>query len=144
GRRRHLHDRLMDKLGDPDLQRELMELQMNLDIVAPGDDLENQYPFRGDEGLDLLQAMKLMENLQDMDDLEKQLEKTQYGGSLDEIDEEKLREMLGEEAAETLNQLNEIFQILDEAGYIRRMRNQWELTPRGVRRIGEKALGEIY
>jgi len=135
---------MMDKVGDPELQRELMELQMNLDIVAPGDDLENQYPFRGDEGLDLLQAMKLKENLQDMDDLEKQLEKTQYGGNLDEIDEEKLREMLGEEAGETLKQLKDFLEILEEAGYIRRKGNQWELTPRGVRKLGEKALGEIY
>jgi uncharacterized protein with von Willebrand factor type A (vWA) domain len=142
--RQQLQDLLMDKVGDPELQRELMELQMNLDIVAPGDDLENQYPFRGDEGLDLLQAMKLMENLQDMDDLEKQLEKTQYGGNLDEIDEEKLREMLGEEAGETLKQLKDFLEILEEAGYIRRKGNQWELTPRGVRKLGEKALGEIY
>src|SRR5207244_12464525 len=142
--RQQLHDLLMDKIGDPDLQRELMELQMNLDIVAPGDDLENQYPFRGDEGLDLLQAMKLMDNLQDMDDLEKQLEKTQYGGNLDEIDEEKLRDLLGEEAAETLNQLKEVLEIREEAGYIRRKGKQWQLTPRGVRMIGEKALGEIY
>jgi uncharacterized protein with von Willebrand factor type A (vWA) domain len=142
--RQQLQDLLMDKVGDPELQRELMELQMNLDIVAPGDDLENQYPFRGDEGLDLLQAMKLMENLQDMDDLEKQLEKTQYGGNLDEIDEEKLREMLGEEAADTLKQLKDFLEILEEAGYIRRKGNQWELTPRGVRKLGEKALGEIY
>ena len=142
--RQQLHDLMMDKVGDPELQRELMELQMNLDIVAPGDDLENQYPFRGDEGLDLLQAMKLMENLQDMDDLEKQLEKTQYGGNLDEIDEEKLREMLGEEAADTLKQLKDFLEILEEAGYIRRKGNQWELTPRGVRKLGEKALGEIY
>jgi uncharacterized protein with von Willebrand factor type A (vWA) domain len=142
--RQQLQDLLMDKVGDPELQRELMELQMNLDIVAPGDELENQYPFRGDEGLDLLQAMKLMENLQDMDDLEKQLEKTQYGGNLDEIDEEKLREMLGEEAADTLKQLKDFLEILEEAGYIRRKGNQWELTPRGVRKLGEKALGEIY
>jgi uncharacterized protein with von Willebrand factor type A (vWA) domain len=142
--RQQLQDLLMDKIGDPELQRELMELQMNLDIVAPGDDLENQYPFRGDEGLDLLQAMKLMENLQDMDDLEKQLEKTQYGGNLDEIDEQKLQELLGEEAAETLKQLKDFLEILEEAGYIRRKGNQWELTPRGVRKIGEKALGEIY
>ncbi len=142
--RQQLQDLMMDKVGDPELQRELMELQMNLDIVAPGDDLENQYPFRGDEGLDLLQAMKLMENLQDMDDLEKQLEKTQYGGNLDEIDEEKLREMLGEEAGETLKQLKDFLEILEEAGYIRRKGNQWELTPRGVRKLGEKALGEIY
>jgi uncharacterized protein with von Willebrand factor type A (vWA) domain len=142
--RQQLHDLLMDKVTDPELQRELMELQMNLDIVAPGEDLENQYPFRGDEGLDLLQAMKLMENLQDMDDLEKQLEKTQYGGNLDDIDEDKLRELLGEEASETLKQLKDFLEILEEAGYIRRKGKQWELTPRGVRKIGEKALGEIY
>src|SRR5207244_114003 len=142
--RQQLHDLLMDKIGDPDLQRELMELQMNLDIVAPGDELENQYPFRGDEGLDLLQAMKIMDKRQEMDELEKQLEKTQYGGNLDEIDEEKLRDLLGEEAAETLNQLKEFLEILEEAGYFRGKGNQWELTPRGVRKIGEKALGEIY
>ncbi len=142
--RRQLQDLLMDKIGDPELQRELNELAINLDIVAPSDELQNQYSFRGDEELDLLQAMGLMENLQDMDDLEKQLEKTQYGGDLDDIDEEKLRQLLGDEAAETLKQLKDFLEILEEAGYIRRKGNQWELTPRGVRKIGEKALGEIY
>ena len=34
--RQQLQDLLMDKVGDPELQRELFELQMNLDIVAPG------------------------------------------------------------------------------------------------------------
>ncbi len=141
---RQLRDLLMDKVDDPELQRELSELAINLDIVAPIDELQNQYPFRGDEGLDLLQAMKLMDNLQDMDDLEKQLERTQYGGDLEDIDEEKLRELLGEEAAQTLEQLKQFLEILEEAGYIRRKGNAWELTPRGVRKLGEKALGEIY
>jgi uncharacterized protein with von Willebrand factor type A (vWA) domain len=142
--RRQLQDLLMDKVSDPDLQRELQELQINLDILSPSQDMQNQYPFRGDEELDLLQAMGLMGNLQDMDELEKQLERTQYGGSLDEIDEEKLREVLGEEAGEQLQQLKDFLQALEDAGYIRRKGNNWELTPRGVRKIGEKALGEIY
>jgi len=142
--RRQLQDLLMDKIGDPALQRELQELAINLDILDPNQDLRNQYPFRGDEELDLLQAMRLMENLQGLDDLEKQLERTQYGGNLDEIDEEKLRELLGEEAAQVLKQLKDFLEILEEAGYIRRKGNAWELTPKGVRKIGEKALGEIY
>ncbi len=141
--RRQLQDLLMDKVGDPDLQRELNELAINLDILGPND-MQNQYPFRGDEELDLLQAMGLMGDLQGMDDLEKQMEKTQYGGNLDDIDEDKLRELLGEEAAETLNQLRQFLEVLEEAGYIRRKGNNWELTPRGVRKLGEKALGEIY
>ncbi len=141
--RRQLQDLLMDKVGDPDLQRELNELAINLDILGTGE-MQNQYPFRGDEELDLLQAMGLMGDLQGLDELEKDLEKTQYGGSLDDIDEDRLRELLGDEAAETLNQLKQFLEVLEEAGYIRRKGNAWELTPRGVRKLGEKALGEIY
>jgi len=142
--RRQLQDLLMDKVGDPHLQRELQELAINLDILYPSRELQNQYPFRGDEELDLLQAMRLMDNLQGLDDLERQLERTQYGGNLDDIDEEKLRELLGEEASQTLRQLKEFLEILEEAGYIRRKDKAWELTPKGVRKMGEKALGEIY
>jgi len=142
--RRQLQDLLMDKVGDSDLQRQLGELMINLDILYPSADMQNQYPFRGDEELDLLQAMSLMDDLQGLDDLEKQLERTQYGGDLDEIDEEKLRELLGEEAYQTLKQLKDFLEILEEAGYIRRKGKNWELTPKGLRKIGEKALGEIY
>lgn len=141
--RRQLQDLLMDKIGDPELQRELSELAINLDILSPLRD-HNQYPFRGDEELDLLQAIRLMEDLQGLDELEKQLERTQYGGSLDDIDEEKLRQLLGEEAYQTLKQLKDFLEVLEKAGYIRRRGDQWELTPRGVRKLGEKALGEIY
>ena len=142
--RRQLQDLLMDKVGDPGLQRELQELAINLDILYPSRELQNQYPFRGDEELDLLQAMRLMDNLQGLDDLEGQIERTQYGGTLDDIDEERLRELLGDEAAQTLRQLKEFLEILEEAGYIRRKDKTWELTPKGVRKMGETALGEIY
>jgi uncharacterized protein with von Willebrand factor type A (vWA) domain len=142
--RRQLQDLMMERLDDPELQRELQELAINLDIVAPMQDMQNQYPFRGDEDLDLLQGLDMMGDLQGLDDLEKQLERTQYGGNLEDIDEEKLRELLGDEAADTLKQLKDFLEVLEEAGYIRRKGNQWELTPRGVRKLGEKALGEIY
>jgi len=142
--RHQLQDLLMEKIGDEELQRELQELAINLNILRPMGDFQNQYPFRGGEETDLLQAMQLMDRLQGLDDLERQLEKTQYGGSLDEIDEEKLREVLGEEAHQTLRQLQQLLEVLEEAGYIRRKGDNWELTPRGVRKIGQKALGEIY
>ncbi|HXG41588.1 MAG TPA: VWA domain-containing protein [Dehalococcoidia bacterium] len=142
--RRQLQDLLMDKVGDPELMRELQELAINLDILAPLRDLENQYPFRGDETLDLLQAMRLMEHMQGLDELERQLERVQYGGSLDDIDEERLRELLGEEAYQTFRQLKELLEVLERAGYIRRRGQEWELTPKAIRRIGQKALGEIY
>jgi len=144
--RRQLQDLLMEKIGDPELQRDLQELAINLDILYPMRDLRNQYPFRGDEELDLLQAMRLLDRLQGLDELEKQLERTQYGASLDDVDEDRLRELLGEEAYQTFRQLKQFLEILETAGYIRRKSASggWELTPRGIRKIGQKALGEIY
>jgi uncharacterized protein with von Willebrand factor type A (vWA) domain len=142
--RQQLQELLADKVGDPELQAELSELATNLEFLSPMRDLRNQYPFRGDEEVDLNEAMRLMDRMQSMDELERQLERTQYGGDIDEIDEEKLRELLGDEAAETLDQLRQFLEILEESGYIRRKGNSWELTPRGTRKIGQKALGEIY
>jgi uncharacterized protein with von Willebrand factor type A (vWA) domain len=142
--RRQLQDLLQEKIADPELMRDLQELSINLDILYPMRELRNQYLFRGDEELDLMEAMRLMDRLQGLDQLEKQLERTQYGGSLDDIDEEKLQELLGEEAAETFRQLKQFLEVLEQAGYIRRKGGNWELTPRGIRKIGQKALGEIY
>ena len=51
---------------------------------------------------------------------------------------------LGEEAKESFEQLRRFLEILEEAGYIRRKGRGWELTPRAIRKIGEKALAEVY
>ena len=144
GMRQQLQDLVADRLGDPGMQQQLSELASNLEALMPMRDLRNQYPFRGGEELDLQAAMRLMGEMQDMDQVERQLERTQYGGDLDEIDADKLEELLGEEARETLEQLRQLLQILEDAGYIRRKGASWELTPRGNRKIGEGALAEIY
>jgi uncharacterized protein with von Willebrand factor type A (vWA) domain len=142
--RQQLQDLLMDKIADPELRDEMAELAANLEFLYPQRDLRNQYPFRGEEEIDLTEAMKLMGDMQDLDELERQLERTQYGGDIDDIDMDKLRELLGEEAAETLDELKKFLEILEEAGYIRKRGNSYELTPRGTRKIGQAALGEIY
>ncbi len=142
--RQQLQDLLMDKIADPGLRDEMSELAANLEFLSPQRDMRNQYPFRGDEEIDLSEAMQLMGDMQDLDELERQLERTQYGGDIEDIDMEKLRELLGEEAAETLDELKKFLEILEESGYIRKRGNSWELTPRGTRKIGQAAMGEIY
>ena len=142
--RQQLQDLLADKIGDPELQQELSELAQNLEYLYPMRDLRNQYPFRGDEELDLEAAMRLMGHMQAIDELERQIERTQYGGDIEDIDADKLEEILGPEARETLEQLRRFLEILEEAGYIRRKGQGWELTPRGTRKIGQRALAEIY
>jgi uncharacterized protein with von Willebrand factor type A (vWA) domain len=142
--RQQLQDLLADKIGDAELQQSLNELAQNLEYLYPMRELRNQYPFRGDEEIDLQSAMQLMKQMQSIDEVERQLERTQYGGDIDDIDADKLEELLGPEARETLDQLKQFLEILEEAGYIRKKGNGYELTPRGTRKIGQRALAEIY
>ena len=142
--RQQLQSLLADKLGDPELEGELSQLALNLDYLNPTAERPSSYGFRGDEEIDLQAAMNLMGEMQDIDELERALERAQYDGDLDGVDGDKLRELLGDEAGDTLDELQQLLEVLEEAGYIRREGDGWELTPQGMRMIGQKALGEIY
>ena len=136
---------LMDqRMGEMGMGQELAQLAQNLEALYPMRDLRNQYPFRGQEELDLQAAMNLMGDMQQLDQMERALERVQYGGDIDDIDADELERLLGEEGREILEQLKQLMDLLEDAGYVRKNGNAWELTPRGTRRIGEKALAEIY
>ena len=55
-----------------------------------------------------------------------------------------MRELLGDEAVETVDELKKLLEVLENAGYIRKDGDEWELTPRGTRMIGQNALAEIF
>jgi uncharacterized protein with von Willebrand factor type A (vWA) domain len=142
--RRELQD-LMDGLFQNDeMQQELGELAMNLEQLYPMGSMRRQYPFQGDDSLSFMEAMRLMQELQEMDQLEKQLQRARDPQALDQIDSDRVRELLGDEAAQSLEQLKQLTKMLEEAGYIVKKGNRWELTPRGIRRIGQKALRDIF
>ena len=142
--RQQLGDMMQQLMGEMGMEQELAQLAQNLEALYPMRDLLNQYPFRGQEEIDLQAAMSLMGDMQQLDELERALERVQYGGNIDDIDPDLLEELMGEEAREILEQLKQLLELLEEAGYLEKKGNAWELTPRGNRRIGEKALAEIY
>ena len=142
--RQQLQGLMEQRMGEMGMQNELMQLAQNLEALYPMRDMRNQYPFRGSEELDLQAAMNLMGDMQRLDEMERALEQVQYGGDINSIDPDELEELLGEESREILEQLQQLLELLEEAGYIQKSGNSWELTPRGNRRIGEKALAEIY
>ena len=142
--RQQLGDMMQQLMGDMGMEQELAQLAQNLEALYPMRDMLNQYPFRGQEEIDLQAAMSLMGDMQQLDELERALERVQFGGDIDDIDPDLLEELMGEEAREILEQLKQLMELLEEAGYLEKKGNAWELTPRGNRRIGEKALAEIY
>jgi uncharacterized protein with von Willebrand factor type A (vWA) domain len=137
-------ENMINSMFDEATQLEMAKLGANLEALYPGDDLRQRYRFTGDESLSYSEAMRLMEELQKMDRLQDQLNDAQRSFTLDGIDEDLLKELMGDEAGAELDNLRHIAKILEEAGYIQRKNGRWELTPRGIRRIGQKALHEIF
>ncbi len=135
---------LMQSLMDDETAQELARLAQLMAQYLPPDEMGQRYPFMGDDPLDLQQAMQLMAELQDMDQLEKQIQEVARRGNFDDLDLDEIERLLGEEARRNLEQLRDIARMLEEAGFIRRNGDRMELTPRGIRKIGQKALKEVF
>ena len=137
-----LQSLLSDRFSDPELNAEMAKLAKEMAFLNPDG---NQDRFSGDERLGLDAAMELMNEMSQLDELIEQVQSAERGGDLDRIDKDLLKDLMGEDAGEDLDKLNELLKALEEAGYIRPTGDdRWELTPRGSRMIGQKALGEIY
>ena len=141
--RREMMD-LMESLLDDDAREQLAQLGAALDAMRPMDRLEREYEFTGGEDLPLGQAMRLMEQLQEMDRLEGQLRDIRTPQDMEQVDEAKLEQLLGEEARRNWEQLKDMLRQLEEAGFIRRRGDRLELTPKGIRKIGQKAIRDIF
>ena len=141
--RQQLQD-LMASLMDDEMRQELGMLAAMMDDMYPPDELSRQYPFSGQEEISLDEAMRVMDQLQQMENLEAQLKDIRTPDDLERVDEEKLAELLGDEAKRTWEELKKLMKRLEEAGYIRRKGDRLELTPRGIRKIGQKAVRDIF
>ena len=140
--RQELQD-LLDSMLDPATKEELARMASNLESLLPNDRMGRGYPFSGEESVSFDEAMKLMETLQKMETLEQQM-KGQYDPSLNNIDDELLKEVMGEEAKRELEAVRELTRLLEEAGYITREGGRYELTPKAIRKIGQRALDRIF
>ena len=142
--REELQNLMEQLMGDDRIRVDLMELAQNLEAVAPMENMRTRFNFRGDESLPLNEAMRMMSRLQQMEGLEDQLSEARRMDNLEAIDSEKVKELLGNEEYQSVEQLKELMKMLEEAGYIQKRGNRWELTARGIRKIGQKALQDIF
>ena len=140
--RQALEDALTSAL-DPETRREMAQFASLMEQMMPMDELRRQYPFLGDDSLTMEQAMELMRGLQDQDQLEEALREAMRTGNLEDVDPDKLAELLGEEARRAWEELDRLRKLLQEAGYIT-SDDKMDLTARGMRRIGQKALKEVF
>jgi len=131
-------------MKDERLEAEMAQFAMHLDELGVTEELRRRYDFRGDDELTMREAMKLMDEMQEMEQLESQLRRAQTPNDLEKIDPAEVERLLGEESARDLERLREIAKKLEEAGYLERKGDRLELTARAIRKLGDKALRDIF
>ncbi|HET9732025.1 MAG TPA: hypothetical protein VFP54_05060 [Acidimicrobiales bacterium] len=131
-------------LEDLDLRWQVERLSSNLQAAFPGAGWERSYNFSGQDPLGFAEAASLMERLGDMDQLENLMRSATSPGALADVDVERARELLGDDAARSLEQLSQLAKMLEEAGLVEQREGRLELTPQGMRRIGRNALSDLF
>ncbi len=143
--RSQLQSAMQSLLQDPGLRDQMAELAGHLSNLMPPN-MARQYRFSGDPGepLTLSEAMQVMEHLDELEKLERELSAARRGDSIDDIDSEKVGQLLGPDARQALEQLKDLARQLEEAGYLEWKGNEMHLTPRATRKLGQKALQDIF
>ncbi|MGZ7019394.1 MAG: vWA domain-containing protein, partial [Acidimicrobiia bacterium] len=131
-------------LEDMDLRWQVDELSRNLQQAFPDMPWNQRMNFSGDDPLQFGQMAGLLETLGDLDQLENMLRNATQPGQLAEVDIDQARDLLGEDSARSLERLQELAKILEEAGLIDQREGRYELTPKGVRALGQQALGDLF
>ncbi|HEY5696033.1 MAG TPA: hypothetical protein VIT01_00845, partial [Acidimicrobiales bacterium] len=136
-----LSDQLLE---DMDLRWQVDQLGQNLQAAFPDMNWNRSYDFSGQDPMGFGEAASVMEQLGDLDQLENLLRNATSPGALAEVDLDKVKEHLGEDSAESLEKLAELAKLLEEAGLIENKEGRFELTAKGMRRIGQNALAELF
>ena len=136
---------LMDQLmEDMDLRWQMDRLAQNLQNAFPQAGWDRRYNFSGQDPLNFAEAAQLMNELGDIDQLENLLRRATNPGALADVDIDRARELLGDDGAKSLERLAELAKLLEEAGLIENKEGRMELTPRGLRKIGQNALSDLF
>ncbi|MDQ1706574.1 MAG: hypothetical protein QOF18_2940, partial [Frankiaceae bacterium] len=139
-----LAELMMQAMQDSGLAGEMSRLSDQLRARRPELDWSGREKMRGSTPLGLGDATTALEEVADLDELEAALSQDYPGASLDDVDPELLERALGRNAVDDMEALRNIERELQRQGYLQRSQGDLELTPRGLRRLGETALRRVF
>jgi uncharacterized protein with von Willebrand factor type A (vWA) domain len=131
-------------LEDMDLRWQVDRLARNLQLAAPEAGWGRSYGFEGEGPMSISRATDLASQLGQLDSMEDLLQSASTPAALSEIDLDQVRAHMGEDAARALDRLAKLTKSLADQGLIEQHGGRTELTPRGVRRLGQKALNDLF
>lgn len=128
--------------ADDEARRAIEELLDELDDIRALEDFQRRFGelFHGREALGYDEALDLMREIERLKRLEEQL----VAGTLDGIDGGDVEGLLGAGVRRDFEDLRSMMALLHEAGYLAQREGRTRLSPKGVRKVGQLALREIY
>ncbi len=142
--RQQLEQMMRAALGEQGLQQELAQLGQLMAQLSPQQRLGSRFGFFGGEELSFPEAMDVMSDLQRLESLERGVRQAFRGEQLSAEQLGDLARTLGPEAADSVGRIQQLVEQLERKGQLRRGEHGLELTAHGVRKIGQKALGDIF
>ncbi len=136
-------ERLRDHGLDGQEARDALERLLDeLENIRDLEDFQRRYGdlFHGPQSLSYAEALELMRTMERLKRLEEEL----LSGNLQSVDLENLRNLLGPDAARNFQILKDLMVLLVDAGYLTQREGRARLSPKGVRKIGQLALRDIY
>jgi uncharacterized protein with von Willebrand factor type A (vWA) domain len=139
---RALSDSLLE---DMDLRWQVERLSHNLQQAFPGAGWDQRQRFSGSgEPMGPARATDVVSELAELDRMEEMLQATSSPAALSEVDLDDVARHLGDDAARSLERLAGLARELSEAGLIENRGGRTEITPKGVRRLGQRALADLF
>jgi len=153
-RRKHSLTNLPEKLSsaienlsnydftDTEAKNKFKELEEKLERIKKVENFVNRYGerFRGKTPLGFDQTLDLIEELEEIERLEHNL----MLGNFNEVNLEVIQEILSEEGYNSFLLLKDLKSNLEEIGLVKTRGNYTELSPKGIRKVGELALRDIF
>ncbi len=127
---------------DAQAQQEFENLLEELQNVKDLEEFRRRYGdlFHGQKSLNYDEALNLMREVERLKKLEEQL----LAGDFERVNAEELSEFLGQQALQDFRNLQQMVVLLTQAGYLSSREGRVRLSPKGVRKIGQLALRDIY
>ena len=142
--RAQLEELSQQLMQDMDLQQQMGQLSANMQSMFPSLPWEQGYEMQGQDPMGFEQAMQTMRDLGDLDQLEDLLRNPSTPQQLAEADMDRVRDLMGDDVANAMDKLSKLVQELEREGLIRQKEGKLEVTPKGMRQIGSKALRDMF
>ncbi|MGC4106137.1 MAG: VWA domain-containing protein [Thermomicrobiales bacterium] len=141
--RSELMQLMQQAMQDAGLGEQLQRLQQNLGPLGPMQSMQ-QSDAHGTQPLSVDLATDILQQANAMDQLTGQMRSISQLHDLKGLDKDLLDRVLNDDDRAWIDRWTHVEEQLEDAGYVTKGRRGLQLTPRAVRKIGEKALEDIF